>query len=63
MVRYSVMVRLKDDLNMVYITSILTESSYIIKKNNYCSFLYFNEMSSNNITLPEYAVPQIEALP
>ncbi len=58
------MVRLRDDLNMVYITSILTESSYIIKKKtNYFSFLYFNEMSSNNITLPEYAVPQIEALP
>ena len=32
MVRYSVMVRLRDDLNMVYITSILTESSYIGKK-------------------------------
>ena len=63
MVRYSVMVRLRDDLNMVYITSILTESSYISKKSNYFSFLYFNEMSSNNITLPEYAVPQIEALP
>lgn len=63
MVRYSVMVRLRDDTNMVYITSILTESSYISKKSNYFSFLYFNEMSSNNITLPEYAVPQIEALP
>lgn len=63
MVRYSVMVRLRDDANMVYITSILTESSYISKKSNYFFFLYFNEMSSNNITLPEYAVPQIEALP
>lgn len=63
MVRYSVMVRLRDDTNMVYITSILTESSYISKKSNYFSFLYFNEMSSNNITLPEYAVPQIDALP
>ena len=63
MVRYSVMVRLRDDVNIVYITSILTESSYISKKSNYFSFLYFNEMSSNNITLPEYAVPQIEALP
>ena len=63
MVRYSVMVRLRDDVNIVYITSILTESSYISKKSNYFSFLYFNEMSSNNMTLPEYAVPQIEALP
>ena len=63
MVRYYVMVRLRDDTNMVYITSILTESSYISKKSNYFSFLYFNEMSSNNITLPEYAVPQIDALP
>ena len=32
MVRYSVMVRLRDDLKIVYITSILTESSYISKK-------------------------------
>jgi len=63
MLRYSVMVK-KRGYNYGSISHFfLTESSYIIKKNNYCSFLYFNEMSSNNITLPEYAVPQIEALP